>query len=153
MSIDSIIPAISQSSDTSFINAGSDVKVDKWGGIEKVAKSKNKTLAKGVYVIGDAATGPATVVEAIAMGHQVAKDVDAAIRQWSNEPAWKQPEEDKIEIPFEVNEDLVATPKEAMPEKEVKARIANFAEVELGYNKKTAQREACRCLRCDAEIS
>jgi hypothetical protein len=24
--------------------------------------------------------------------------------------------------------------------------------VELGYSKKTAYKEACRCLRCDAEL-
>jgi NADH-quinone oxidoreductase subunit F len=152
ISIDTIIPAISQSSDTTFIPDGSDVKKDKWGGIEKVAKSKNRTLAKGVYIIGDAATGPATVVEAIAMGHDVAKDVDASIRAWNNEPAYREPEADKIDIPFEVNEELVVTPKEFMPEKEIAARVANFAEVELGYTKEKAYKEACRCLRCDAEL-
>jgi len=152
LAIDTMIPAISQSADTSFIPDGSDVKRDKRGGIEKVAKSKNKTLAKGVYIIGDAATGPATVVEAIAMGHEVARDVDASIREWNNEPAYREPEGDKIDIPFEVNEELLVTPKEVMPEMEIAARVANFAEVELGYTRETAYKEACRCLRCDAEL-
>ncbi|MDI9525699.1 MAG: NADH-quinone oxidoreductase subunit NuoF [Desulfomonilia bacterium] len=152
LSVDTIIPAISQSADTSFIPEGSDVKKDKWGGIEVLSRSKNRTTADGVFIIGDAATGPATVVEAIAMGHNVAADVDASIRLKNNEPAYKEPPEEKIEIPFEVDEEVVETPKAAMPELAVAKRISNFAEVELGYNKKTAFKEACRCLRCDAEI-
>ena len=92
------------------------------------------------------------MVEAIAMGHEVARDVDASIREWNNEPAYSEPEQDKIDIPFEVNEELLATPKEVMPEMEIAARVANFAEVELGYTRETAYKEACRCLRCDAEL-
>ena len=132
LSVDTIIPAISQSADTSFIPEGSDVKKDKWGGIEVLSRSKNRTTADGVFIIGDAATGPATVVEAIAMGHNVAADVDASIRLKNNEPAYKEPPEEKIEIPFEVDEEVVETPKAAMPELAVAKRISNFAEVELG---------------------
>ncbi|MGB4108937.1 MAG: NADH-quinone oxidoreductase subunit NuoF [Desulfomonilia bacterium] len=152
LSIDTIIPAISQSADTSFIPAESDVKKDKWGGIQITSRSKNKTTAEDVFIIGDAATGPATVVEAIAMGHQTAQDVDAFIRVKNNEPAYKAPEEEKIDIPFEVDEEVIETPKAAMPELAVAKRVANFQEVELGYTKKAAFKEACRCLRCDAEI-
>ena len=133
-----------------FIPEGSDVK--KTSGCIEFSPDKNRTTADGVFIIGDAATGPATVVEAIAMGHNVAADVDASIRLKNNEPAYKEPPEEKIEIPFEVDEEVVETPKAAMPELAVAKRISNFAEVELGYNKKTAFKEACRCLRCDAEI-
>jgi NADH-quinone oxidoreductase subunit F len=105
-----------------------------------------------VFIVGDAATGPATVVEAISMGHQVAKEVDELIRQKNNEPAYKAPEDEKIVIPFEVDEEVVQTPKAAMPELAVSKRKGNFAEVEKGYTKDAAFKEACRCLRCDAEI-
>ena len=152
MSIDTIVPAISQSADTSFIPADSDVKKDKWGGIEILSRNKNRTTADGVFIVGDAATGPATVVEAISMGHQVAKEVDELIRQKNNEPAYKAPEDEKIVIPFEVDEEVVQTPKAAMPELAVSKRKGNFAEVEKGYTKDAAFKEACRCLRCDAEI-
>ena len=152
LSVDTIIPAISQSADASFIPAESDVKKDKWGGVEITNRAKNRTTADTVFIIGDAATGPATVVEAIAMGHQVAADVDASIRAKNNEPAYKAPAEEKIDIPFEVDEDVIETPKADMPELAVGKRVVNFKEVELGYSKATAFKEACRCLRCDAEI-
>jgi NADH-quinone oxidoreductase subunit F len=39
-----------------------------------------------------------------------------------------------------------------MPELKKSERMISFKEVELGYSKKTAYKEACRCLRCDAEL-
>jgi NADH-quinone oxidoreductase subunit F len=39
-----------------------------------------------------------------------------------------------------------------MPELDAASRIKDFAEVELGYTREEAIKEACRCLRCDAEI-
>ena len=152
LSIDTIVPAISQSADTTFIPEGSEVQLDKWGGFEQPGKGSTKTTAAGVFVIGDAASGPATVVEAIAMGHKAAAEADAFIREKNGEPAYREPEEEKIAIPFEVDEDLVENPKAAMPELAIEQRFGNFKEVELGYTREIAYREACRCLRCDAEL-
>jgi len=39
-----------------------------------------------------------------------------------------------------------------MPELAAAKRVSNFKEVEQGYSKAAAFKEACRCLRCDAEI-
>ncbi|HDP24899.1 MAG TPA: NADH-quinone oxidoreductase subunit NuoF [Deltaproteobacteria bacterium] len=152
LSIDTIIPAISQNADTSFIESGSDLELDKWGGIKRAPKSTVKTTAPGVFIAGDAATGPATVVEAIAMGHQAAAEIDSAIREKNGEPPYKEPPEEKIDIPFEVDEEAKETPRAIMPEMKVADRIISFEEVELGYSKKTAYSESCRCLRCDAEL-
>jgi hypothetical protein len=38
-----------------------------------------------------------------------------------------------------------------MPTMEVEKRLRDFAEVELGYTKEMAMKEARRCLRCDTE--
>ena len=152
LAIDTIVPAISQNTDASFIPAGSDVTIDKWGGIKTTGKAKNKTTAENVFIAGDAASGPATVVEAIAMGHKTADDVDGFVRAKNNEPAYRVPPEEEIEIPFEVDEEVIETPRGKMPELKKSERRITFKEVELGYSKKTAYKEACRCLRCDAEL-
>jgi NADH-quinone oxidoreductase subunit F len=152
LAVDTIVPAISQNTDASFIPTGSDVTIDKWGGIKTTGKDKNRTTADNVFIAGDAASGPATVVEAIAMGHKTAADVDGFIRARNNEPAYRVPPEEAIEIPFEVDEEVIETPKGKMPELKKSERMISFKEVELGYSKKTAHREACRCLRCDAEL-
>jgi NADH-quinone oxidoreductase subunit F len=117
-----------------------------------VGKAKIKTTAANVFIAGDAAKGPATVVEAIGQGHEVAVEMDAFIRAKNNEPAYVKPMADEIEIPFEVDEEVIETPKAKMPELKLSERLISFKEVETGYTKKVAYKEACRCLRCDAEL-
>jgi NADPH-dependent glutamate synthase beta subunit-like oxidoreductase len=39
-----------------------------------------------------------------------------------------------------------------MPEMHHATRKMSFAEVELGFSKEDAMKEACRCLRCDASV-
>jgi NADH-quinone oxidoreductase subunit F len=150
--VDLVIPAISQSPDTSFITPDSGIKVTKGGTFERSARSRTRSTAEGVFVCGDAVSGPATVVEAILTGHQAAQDVDAHIRAKNNERPYKEPAEEKIDIPFEVDAELVQQPKGLMPELAAAERDRNFKEVELGYTLEIACKEACRCLRCDAEL-
>jgi NADH-quinone oxidoreductase subunit F len=152
LSIDTIVPAISQNADTSFLTETSGVNMDKWGGIKVTNRAKTRTTSDGVYIAGDVASGPATVVEAISMGHQAASDVDGHIREKNGEPPYIEPPREPIDIPFEVDEEVIETPKAKMPELKLSERVCSFKEVEQGYSKKTAHKEACRCLRCDAEI-
>jgi NADH-quinone oxidoreductase subunit F len=150
--VDMVIPAISQSPDTSFISPESGIKVSRGGTLERATRSRTRSTADGVFVCGDAVSGPATVVEAIETGHQAAQDVDTFIRIKNNERPYKEPAEEKIDIPFEVDAELVAQPKGSMPELSAAERGGNFEEVELGYTREIAWKEACRCLRCDAEL-
>jgi len=152
LSIDTIVPAISQSSETDWITKDSGITVTKGGTIALAPKKKTATTAAGVFVAGDAAKGPATVVEAIAMGHQAAAEIDDYSRAAMGEAGYKAPAEELIEIPFEVDEEVTEPPKAKMPELKLSERKITFKEVELGYNKKTAYKEACRCMRCDAEL-
>jgi len=149
--VDMLIPAISQSSDTSFLPAHSGINLTKGGTLERAPHTKTHSTVEGVFVCGDAVSGPATVVEAILMGHQAAKDVDSYLRTKNNERPYKEPPEEKIDIPYEVDEEAVEQPKGTMRELSVTKRRGSFNEVELGYSKKIAFKEACRCLRCDAE--
>ncbi|HQP32130.1 MAG TPA: NADH-ubiquinone oxidoreductase-F iron-sulfur binding region domain-containing protein, partial [Deltaproteobacteria bacterium] len=126
LSIDTIIPAISQSSETDWITKDSGITVTKGGTIGLAPKQKTATTAPGVFVAGDAAKGPATVVEAIAMGHQAAADIDDNIRKANGEPAYKAPAEEVIEIPFEVDEEVTETPRAKMPELKLSERKVTF---------------------------
>ena len=60
--------------------------------------------------------------------------------------------EEEIHIPVTVEEEVGEMPRSAMPEADVEERIQDFREVELGFSKETALREAGRCLRCDVEV-
>ncbi len=91
MAFDCVIPAISQSGDASFLPSDAGVQVTGNGTFKIQPKAKTRTADTGVFAAGDAVLGPATVVEAIAMGHQAADEVDAAIRAKNNEPALEGP--------------------------------------------------------------
>jgi len=152
LSVDSVIAAIGQVPDLSFVPRESGISINKWDCFDLEAGSKSKTTAEKFYAGGDAVTGPDTVIGAIAAGHQAARDIDEAIRRAAGEPPWEEPEEEKIDIPFEIDEETTETTQAKMPELHGPERRKGFAEVELGFTREEAIKEACRCLRCDAEI-
>ena len=152
LEVDAVISAIGQTPDLSFVPKESGVSINRWSCFDLQGLSKSKTTQDKFYAGGDAVTGPDTVIRAIAAGHQAAEDIDSAIRVANGEPAYVAPPEEQIEIPFIIDEESEECPQAAMPELETAKRLKNFLEVELGYTKEEAIKEAVRCLRCDAEL-
>jgi NADH-quinone oxidoreductase subunit F len=152
LSVDAVIAAIGQSPDLSFVPAESGIHVNKWSCLDLAGLSKSRTPHDRVFAGGDAVTGPDTVIRAIAAGHQAAEDMDSAIRTANGEPPYVAPPSEEIEIPLVIDEETEERPQAAMPELPAAERKRTFVEVELGYSREEAIKEACRCLRCDAEI-
>ena len=90
------------------------------------------------------------VIDAIAAGQKAAIGIDRALRERKGEKPWVEPVE-KIEVPFEIDADVVEQPQWAMPEAPAGDRRRDFREVELGYSVQVALAEARRCLRCDGK--
>ena len=78
--------------------------------------------------------------------------MDAAIRLANGEAPYEEPAEESIDIPLIIDEESEEAPQCKMPELHGASRKTGFVEVELGYSREEAIKEACRCLRCDAEI-
>lgn len=152
VSVDSVVAAIGQIPDLSFVPKESGVSVNRWSCFDIEKDSKSLTTSAKVYAGGDAVTGANTVIWAIQAGHQAAQDLDKAIRTANGEPLFKAPPEEAVEIPFEIDEETEERPQAAMPELELTKRRKGFKEVELGFSKAEAIEEAKRCLRCDAEL-
>jgi NADH-quinone oxidoreductase subunit F len=151
LNIDTIIAAIGQVPDMSFVDAASKIEVKRdCLVVGNVYKSRTRNIR--YFAGGDAVTGPDTVIAAIAAGHQAADDIDTSIRKANGEPAYEKPAAEKIDVPLVIDEETVEAPQMPMPEMESALRKAGFAEVELGFTKEDAMKEACRCLRCDAEL-
>jgi NADH-quinone oxidoreductase subunit F len=153
LSVDTVIASIGQVPDMTFIPKDSGVSVNKWSTFDLASGTKSQTTNPKFFTGGDALTGPDTVIGAIAAGHQAARDMDAYIRKINNEPAYVEPPDEFIEVPFVIDEESEEAPQARMPEMHIPDRKRNFKEVELGYKKMIAVLEASRCLRCDAEIS
>jgi len=152
LKVDAVISAIGQVPDMSFIDAKRGVEINKWDCFAVGKVYKSGTTNPRYFAGGDAVTGPDTAIGAIAAGHQAADDIDAAIRKANGEPAYEKPALEKIDIPLIIDEETVEAPQMAMPELHHDTRKTNFVEVELGFKREDAIKEACRCLRCDAAV-
>ncbi len=76
--MDTVIPAISQSPDLSWVPEGT-VNITKWNTFE-VDEKTGATNMKGIYAAGDDVTGPKTVIEAVAAARLAAKAIDKFLR-------------------------------------------------------------------------
>jgi NADPH-dependent glutamate synthase beta subunit-like oxidoreductase len=152
LKIDAIVAAIGQVPDMSFVDKKTGVEINKWDCYNVGKDYKSRTANPRYFAGGDAVTGPDTVIAAIGAGHQAADDIDASIRKANGEPAYEKPAMEKIDVPLIIDEDSEEAPQMPMPEMNHDTRKTSFAEVELGFNREDAIKEACRCLRCDAAV-
>jgi NADH-quinone oxidoreductase subunit F len=117
------------------------------GNVIEVDPDSLATSREGVYAGGDASSGPASVIEAIAAGRQAAISIDKYLGGKGDIDETLAPPEGELK-PLEEAEEQYR-PK--MPTVPVENRLGSFAQVELGYDDKAAIEEAKRCLRCDLE--
>jgi len=145
MEADTIIPAIGQAVDTELIGAAGGVCFEKNGNIV-CDTAKMVTNIGDIFAGGDAVTGPATAIEAIAAGNRAAKSIRNFLEGTDIpiEP-FLLPETPVEEINFT---GLKKSPRAAMPVLEPEVRIKSFEEFELGYTEEQARKEALRCVDC-----
>jgi len=144
---DVIIPAISQEPDLSFLGEDTEFEISRWNSFV-VDEKTLATNIPGFFSGGDALTGPATVVQAIAAGHRASVSIDCYLRGREYSGYWFPKPHlmvDRLELTDE-DEKLVRPGMRELPSNE---RVGNFREVELGLEEQTACLEARRCLRCD----
>ena len=103
------------------------------------------TSRKGVFAGGDAVSGPASVIEAIAAGRKAAASIDKYLGGIGNIDETLAPPEEAV-TPLGVAEEGWRPQIPTLP---LDQRVSSFNEVELGLNEEVATKEAKRCLRCD----
>jgi len=99
----------------------------------------------GVFAAGDAVSGPSSVIEAIAAGHEAAVSVDRYLRG-EDLRSGRPPELVAVEKPRQP--DTTRKPRRATNRLPAAERIRGFAEVDLGFDADTAVAEAARCMSC-----
>lgn len=142
---DTIIPAISQSSDLSFLGQKDGVKTTRWGGIE-VDPLTLETSVKDIFAGGDVVTGPQTYIDAMGAGRKAAISIDRYLRGEDLRTGREEegPQKDYIQIDIDGVEYKERAPMISIPLKERR----NFNEVNLGLKEEDVIREAGRCLQC-----
>jgi len=151
MEFDTIIPAIGEKPDTSFIHDNNDIKLSKWDTII-IDEETGATSRKNVFAGGDVATGPSTVVKAIGAGKRAAESIDNYLQGKSIAKEYKLSRPSVYIPPIQLTEEEIENAYRAeihrLPPEN---RRINFEEVALTMTKETAVREARRCLRCELE--
>ncbi|HOD11705.1 MAG TPA: NADH-quinone oxidoreductase subunit NuoF [Candidatus Omnitrophota bacterium] len=142
---DQVIVAIGQKMDAKKILDGSVVKLSEKSFIIADPVS-GKTSAEGIFAGGDVATGPSSVVMAIASGERAAVGIDQYLTGEAH-AFWRKQKETKVD--FDPDADPVPYPREPLRLIDVARRKHNFDEVEQSWNEGVARRQAKRCLRCD----
>jgi NADH-quinone oxidoreductase subunit F len=120
------------------------------GGRIKVDPETLATSRKGVYAGGDVVSGPASVIEAIAVGRQAAISIDKYLGGTGNiEEVLAPPEGAPAAFNLEEAEGEQFRPSIKMLP--IDKRLKGYAQVVLGFDQKKAKKETARCLRCDLE--
>jgi NADH-quinone oxidoreductase subunit F len=149
--LDTLIPAIGERPDISFLTKRDNITVSEWDTIV-VDKETLLTNRDGVFAGGDVVTGPYTVVDAIAAGKTAAESIEKYLEGKSIKKEYKLTRPSIYVKPMELSEEEIEKAKRPkMPVLSVSIRKKNFKEVELGFTKDMAMKEAKRCLRCEWE--
>ena len=171
---DTLIPAIGQDPDLSFITEDTGIKITRWNTVitkyvplknaadrdlnDQMGNPLSRTLLTdmdGVFASGDAEIGPLTVVACVGNAHRAAH----VIQRWLEEgEAYLTDEDFHTDIlsnlgVYDKNEEvpwLDAVQRFDQHEIHGKERASagNYNEVELGFSDSEAVMEAERCLRC-----
>jgi NADH-quinone oxidoreductase subunit F len=141
---DQVIAAVGQSLDAKTLVG--DLPMELHHGWLKVNPSTGATKVDWVFAGGDATTGPASVVDAVAAGEKAAVAIDKYL-SGADHAFWRQ--EIAVDTFFDPDAEPVDTSRAAVVCLDPEARACTFDEVELSWNLETACAEAKRCLRCD----
>jgi NADPH-dependent glutamate synthase beta subunit-like oxidoreductase/NAD-dependent dihydropyrimidine dehydrogenase PreA subunit len=106
-----------------------------------------QTNVPGVFAGGDAVSGPASVIEAIAAGQRAAESILRYLRGENLALGHTTEEPDLSAIEYYTPEHPVQRPRAQMPRLPL-AQRSGFAEVNLGFTQEQAVAEAERCLSC-----
>jgi NADPH-dependent glutamate synthase beta subunit-like oxidoreductase/NAD-dependent dihydropyrimidine dehydrogenase PreA subunit len=114
-------------------------------GVVRADPDNLATSVKGIFAGGDAATGPASIIDAIAQGRRASSGIDRFLGGSGNLERFAT-----AKAPAEAH----PAAKRGSERKQwrilpAQSRLAGFALVEEAYDRDTAMREASRCLSCD----
>jgi heterodisulfide reductase subunit A-like polyferredoxin len=119
----------------------------------EVDKETLATNVAGIFAGGDAVTGTAFIVDAIAAGHRAAKSINTYLTQSELPITNYQPSSVAKLSADEVNQRIAIgkasnAPRSESVHREPAERITDFSEIAYTLTEDQARAEAARCLRC-----
>jgi NADPH-dependent glutamate synthase beta subunit-like oxidoreductase len=146
MEADTIILAIGQRADLSFLKPEDGVQLTPQGTI-KVRPQTLATTAEGIFAGGDVAFGPRNLIEAVANGKRAALSIDNYLRGVTTDPVVRLSVEKIPTRSYRMASGYEKCDREVPPTISLDRRTG-ISEVEVGYSEEEARRQAERCLAC-----
>lgn len=143
---DACILAIGQQADLAFLKPADGIELTPAGTI-RVSPATLATTAAGVFAGGDVAFGPRNLIEAVANGKRAARSIHEYL---TSDQAQLETHLEIEEIPTSIYRMITGferLDRETPPTLDV-GRRTGIAEVETGYDRAAAFRQAARCLLC-----
>ena len=141
---DTVIIAIGQSADLSFLPQESAIKVGR-GGFITADPCTLATEESGIFAGGDAVSGPKSAVEAIQHGHEAAVSIDRYINGIELSEGRTRQEEASAPTPEGEHQ---KSPRVEAKNIALERRLSSFDEIEACYTEEEALAETSRCLDC-----
>lgn len=143
---DSIILAIGQQADLSFLTPQDRVELTPQGTI-KVDSDTLATSLPGLFAGGDVAFGPRNLIEAVANGKRAALSIDDYLRGVKTELVVSLSIDQLPTRSYRRPQDYEKCERTAPPTTSINRRTG-ISEVETGYSEDQARQQAERCLYC-----
>jgi NADPH-dependent glutamate synthase beta subunit-like oxidoreductase len=141
---DHLIAAIGQGPELDFAASDGRLVVSRgWVTVHPVTQRSGES---DVFAGGDAVTGAATIVEAVAAGQRAAQAIDVFLGGKGELPS-----DTGFASRTKPDESQAAIARRSIRALSSRRRKGNFQEVLKGYSLRAACAEARRCLRCDLE--
>ncbi|MGH8697886.1 MAG: FAD-dependent oxidoreductase [Burkholderiales bacterium] len=152
---DDVLVAVGQENAFPWIERDAGLEFDK-NGMPKLDPVTLQSSLPHVFFGGDSALGPKNIIWAVAHGHDAAISID---RLLNGEDVAKRPPpmvnlmSQKMGIhEWSYDNDITLDQRFKVPWRDVNQTLKNIkVEVELGFDLKTAFKEAQRCLNCDVQ--
>ena len=144
--VDSVILAIGQQADLSFLSPDDQVELTPQGTI-KVDPETLATSAPGLFAGGDVAFGPRNLIEAAANGKRAALSIDDYLRGVKTNLVVNLRIEELPTRTYRRPDEYEKCEREAPPTISLDRRTG-ISEVETGYSEAEAKKQAERCLYC-----
>ncbi|WP_019015557.1 FAD-dependent oxidoreductase [Elioraea tepidiphila] len=152
---DDVLVAIGQENAFPWIERDIGLEFDRWG-LPKLDPVTLQSTLPNVFFGGDAAFGPKNIIWAVAHGHEAAVSIDLHCR---GEDVRDRPDphvrmaSQKMGIhEWSYDNDVSIDLRYKVPHVEERLALRDIrVEVELGYDRELAYKEAQRCLNCDVQ--
>ena len=142
--VDTVIFAIGQTSDLSFLGEGDGVETER--GLIKVDKATYQTAVPDIFACGDIAHGARLFIDAIASAHTAARSMHDYLRGTRTDLALRKRWSPAV---YTMAEGWHAEPRCNAPVLDSGLRAVSNEIVELSFPEALARRQGARCLRCN----